>query len=164
MKNIKRTLDPLEGSLPADPNDPLAQDVGGIDTSYPLLPPGLYDMEIKDVEVAPSRNREGAETMTISFSTTADATSTKGDVLHAGFPIKYYIGLTPTPDYPAKDIAKKMAAVLKQSGFVSGVTPRQWKDNPKMVVGRILRCKVVVTKATDEYPEGNAIKSFVPVE
>jgi hypothetical protein len=144
--------------------DPLDQDTGGIDIGFPLIPAGLYDMEITDVTVEASKNRPDAQTMSIKFALTQGAVDVKGETVNKGFPVRYYIGLTPTEAYAAKDIAKKLATVLKHAGFATGVTPRQFINDPKMVVGKVLRCKVVVTKATEEYDEGNAVKSFVDVQ
>jgi len=144
--------------------DPLDQDVGGIDTSFPLLSPGLYDMEITEASVGHKKDDPSREVLTIKFVTTLDSLDVKGEILHKGYPIFYRTGLTPTEDMPAKKVATNLARILKVCGFKSGVSPRQLTQDPKMVVGRVVRCKVKVQKETDDYPASNSISQFVDVE
>jgi hypothetical protein len=146
-----------------DPNDPLSQSVDGIDTSFPLLPAGLYDFEIVDASVAAAKSNPNGQTMTIKLALTENATDTKGEMLNKGFPIYMRIGLTPTEKYAAKDIAKKLADVLKKCGYATGVTPRQFISTPRMIVGKIVRAKVAIRKETDEFPESNEVKSLVDI-
>jgi hypothetical protein len=147
-----------------DPNDPLSQDAAAVDTSFPLLPTGIYDMEITDCGVGASKSKPENQVMTIKMATTQDVTDTKGEHLNKGFPIYYRIGITPTPDYDAKAIAKKLATVLKQCGVAQGITPRGFINDAKMVVGKVVRVKIAIQKETTDFPESNSVKSFVDVQ
>jgi hypothetical protein len=154
-------VNPTEGY---DPNDPMNQPVEGIDTSFPKLPAGLYAMEVKDAVIAPSKSTPGAETATVKLVTIEDAVDTQGEFLNKGFPVYYRFGVTPTPEYDAKTIAKKIATLLKHCGFTSGVVPRQFLSNPAMIVGKLLTVKIGIQKESNDYPESNQVKAFVDVK
>lgn len=174
MKSIvyqNRFLSPGEAlSAGADEADPLDMGVGDVDTSFPKLQPGLYDVEVDGVEINPSKATEGAEVMKLTYKTTQDATDTRGEHVNKGFPLYDYVALTPTQGgngkqpYTAKDIAKKLATIAQVCGLTTE-TPRQIIDaKGAQLVGKVIRIKVGLSKETAEFPESNKVKQYVPVE
>lgn len=146
----------------AEAVDPFAVNTEDTDTSMPLLAAGLADLVISEAEVADAKKNPGSQTLRLVLKTTADGMSTKGEPLSAGFPLFHYISITPSESYPATRIAKAVAMVCQAAG-VTGVTVRQVLDDPSMLVDKVVRCKVGIRKETDDFPESNTIKTFVPL-
>jgi hypothetical protein len=138
-------------------NDPLNQTVGDTNTDFPLLAPGLYDMEIRKPSVGPSKSTPGAQTFTIPLVTTADAADIKGDVLRSGFPITHRIGITETPDYPIAKVIKNVAIVAKAAGLPATTKVGDVIRDPSCLDGKVVRVKVKINKATAEFGESNGV-------
>jgi len=155
-KNIKLSPEAeMGGALEADPYSAPAE---AYNTDFPLVAPGLKDLEIVTGEKAVSK--KGSDMVVFKLKTTQEDVDTKGETLHAGFPLFHRITITETEDRPAARIAKDLALLLKAAGKPE-LSPRAVMDQPEVLVGCVVRAKVVVNKETDEYPESNGIKSFV---
>lgn len=141
--------------------DPLNQTAAATDTSMPLLKQGLYDLEITKAEVGTTD--KGTEKLALSLKTTKDAESKDGETLNKGWMVYHNVGLTPTDDYPAKNIGRNISMILKAAGLPN-VTPRQVIDDPQQLVGKIVRCKVAIKPEKDGYPESNKISQFVEIK
>ncbi len=145
-------------------NDPLGTDIGSIDTSYPVLVADIYDMEVVDAKVNPSK--KGGKNYSVSLRTTQPAKTTKGDNQAPGLVITQNISLTPTDKYSQASIDKALAKLAQWAG-VSGVTMGDVRSDPAILTPRIKghqgKVKISVSKETDEYPEGNNVKDLVIV-
>lgn len=157
---VLRLPDAQEGVLtePApitdDPADILSVDLSGVDTSFPLLPAGLYDLVVDGVKVEPNKAGNGRNVV-IALKTTTDTTSVKGEALNKGFPITTYISLTPAEKYNEASIKRGLALFQQACGIKGQFQPvSQYKD-------KIVRCKVTIRPAKGEFEESNSIK-FVP--
>jgi hypothetical protein len=157
ISNILLSPEAQDGGnqVEADPFDVPAADTN---TDFPLIKPGIKDLEIVNGE--PATSKSGNDMLVFKLKTTADDYDTKGEVLNAGYPLYHRIVITPTEDRTAQRISKDIALLLKAAGQPT-LTPRQLMNDPELLNGAIVRAKVVVQKATDEFPESNSIKSFV---
>lgn len=161
-RNILLSPDSIDGG------DPLDTNVNDIDTSYPRLPAGLYDLKIGEVKKEPTKDHSG-ERLTIPMATVSEHTSTKGEPILPGLVITHYIGITPKPaaeagkrEYTNAEIAKAVAGIGKAAGLSCSV--RDIINNPAQLNGRVVRCKIKIQKETDEFPESNRIADFVVVK
>ena len=147
--------------------DPLDTNVADIDCSYPIIPAGLYQLDIKSAEVKPSN--KGGQNLVVQFATKEPIQSIKGDMVPSGFVLTNNVSLTPTEKYSAIDIGKRIAAITQSAGFTvaDGLTPRAVINDPKRIVGRTVTAKVQVAKERTNpetgalYPERSEIASFV---
>lgn len=136
----------------------LDTDVSSIDTSYPRIVAGLYELSISAAEKIRNKAETG-DNLKVEFKTTQPATSTTGEPVPPGFTMSRYIGLTVTEKYSEDMIGKTIASLMKCFG-VTG-SPRTIIDTPAVLIGKIGPCKVSIKKETTEFPEGNEVKSFV---
>ena len=143
--------------------DPLNTPLADIDTSMPLLAPGLYDMEITDAVVGPAKSNSAHSTLKVTLKTTNDAPDVKGQMINKGFPIYHSIALTPSEDMSVEKIKKNVASLGQRAGIVGG-TVRQLLDNPAVLKGKVVRTKIGIQKETDEYPASNAVKGYMDVK
>ena len=139
--------------------DILDEDLANVDTSMPVIRGGIiHNFEIANCERMQNRAGTG-ENIRITLKTTEELQTTKGDMLSAGFPIYKYLSLTErvgTPgkkDWTVDDIKKGLAQWMEATyGTKRAVAPLEEH------IGQRVKCKVTVTKATDEFPnEGNAL-------
>lgn len=146
--------------------DPLDVNIEDIDTSYPILPSGLYDLKIGMVKREPTKDNTG-ERLTVPLTTTTNHNSVKGEMVPAGLKITHYIGLTPREghdgkrDYTIQDVRKGVASICKAAGV--GGTIKTTVDNPSILDGHVVRTKIGIQKETAEYPESNRVMGFLTV-
>lgn len=152
--------------------DPLSQASGGIDTSFPLIAPDrVCRFKISSAKKAPVKDAEkaaaGHELLTLQLKTEKSYPDTDGKTLNAGFSVYHRISLTPTEGKDGKsgrtieNIAKDLATLLKAVGMVDK-SPRQLLDNPSILEGQVVDCRVGVNKAQGNFPESNSIKFVIP--
>jgi hypothetical protein len=153
--------DPLAGVSIGQ--DPLNTPVGDIDTSFPLLAAGLYDMEIADAVVGPAKGNPTHQTLKVTLKTTHDAPDVKGQMVNKGFPIYHHIALTPSEDMPIDKIKKNVAALGQRAG-ASKLSVRDLLNNPTVMKGKVVRVKVGIQKETEEYPASNQVKTYMDVK
>jgi len=148
-----------------DQNDPLGiysdQASEGSDTTFPRLKPAPYDLVVAKAEV--TSTAKGGERLAITLKTTKDGFDKDGGNLAAGYPIYHNIALTPTDDYPPKNINRNLNTVLKSAGLLKE-SARSLVQNPTILEGKIVRAKVGLKPERDGYPESNNIVQFVEVK
>lgn len=157
-KQVAPTQNLEEAMSPAQEADPFDTPVDQTDTSFPLLNPGIKDLEV--VKADKGLSKKDSNMLTFTLKTTADDIDTKGEKLQKGFPLYHRIVIDPSESRTANRICKDIALFAKACG-VAGPTPRQIIDDPEILVGSVVRAKVIVTKATEEFPESNNIRSFI---
>ncbi len=138
--------------------DPMDQNVGDIDTSFPRLSANVYELEITAAEKVPNKAGTG-ENLKVSHKTTSAAVSTAGENLAAGVLITSNMSLTPTDRYPQTSIVKALALLMKSAGLTG--TPRDLLNDPSQLVGKHVTAKVGVQKETAEFGESNKISSYL---
>lgn len=155
-------------------SDPLDTDVGSIDTSFPRLMAGNYELKCLSAKREPAK--KFGERLTLVFENIKAERSTTGtDIPPGKAKIFHYIGITPRAartepnpetgklenfeEYTTAMIARSVAAPAKSARMT--VTPRQILDNPAMLEGQIAFVKVGVQKETAEFGESNKIKEFL---
>lgn len=148
--------------------DPLSQAAGGIEApKFPVLMPD----RICQFKIAKSSkdNVQGDETkqmLVLTLATTKDYTDKDGKPLRQGFKVFHREGLYPMPATDTwrgrtmQDVAAGLGLILRSVGKTD-ISPRQLIDNPTLIEGEIVDCKVGLNKAKDGYPESNRV-SFVP--
>jgi hypothetical protein len=152
--------------------DPMDTNVNDIDTSFPVLPNGIIlDLRVTKCDKTPKEDGSG-ETIKIELETTTTERSVKNEEIAPGFKFYRYIGITEKPErtedgkkkraYTAADIAKSVAQVAKPAGL--NCSPKEFIANPGMLVGKILRSKIVIEKASGRYPERNGISEFITIK
>lgn len=138
--------------------DPMDQDVSGIDTNFPRLAVGVYELKCTGAEVVENKAQTG-NNLKLQFETINAAVSTSGEPMPSGARLSMYIGLVPSDRYSPADIAKKVAGLMKAAG-IDG-KPSAIVADPSQLVEKVVTAKVKVNKATDDFDESNSIASFV---
>lgn len=141
--------------------DALDTNISDIDTSYPIIHPKIYDMEIKSATIMAGKKNPGNLNLKVSVKTTEQLTSVTGEMVAKGLTLNKYIGVTPSEDRPADNIKKDVARLGKAAG-VSG-TAADILRQPAILVGKRVKVEVGVKKADAEYPESNEVRNFVVV-
>jgi hypothetical protein len=150
------SADAAEGAVlevPSDVADLLSTDLGSVDTSFPLLKEGLYDMAIESCDIVDNKEKTG-KNIKIVLRTTADAQSVKGEPLNAGMKLTTYIGLTETEKYGKEAIARNAAGFVQATRFSKLGPIEQFKDE-------VVRVKVSIRPAKGQYEAANDVK-WVP--
>lgn len=146
-------------------NDPLNEDLMSLDTSMPLVDPGIYDLKVEKVEIKLTE-KDSAPMLKLELSTTAPAKGTKGETLAAGVRVFDNIMLQPTGKATADMVARRVAMLL-QAAVIPGLgSVPAVKANPNLLQGAVLRCKVGYERAGTSntgksFPEKNVIDLYV---
>ena len=167
MINIKLISDGTDAGSPTvvDEEDALlATDTSKIDTSYPILPEGIMDMEIVSVTKVDAKLKEGqtkaGKNLEIKMKTTVAKIpyGGQGDEIQAGFPVTTYISLSESEKYTRSGIEKSLATFTQSiDRSAAGILPLdQW-------TGRLAQVKVSYKKESGGFPPGNNFR-FVPLK
>lgn len=139
-------------------DDILTFDTGTVDRSSPLLKDGVYDLELKSVE-RKKNDKKNTESLHFKFLTTRDVEAVDGNVLHKGWPIMHYVGLTPSDNYTKDSIKKAIVRVLDGiygKGCNVPIQPLSAHE------GKIVTVILETQEAKGEFGASNRIKKFVP--
>jgi len=150
--------DAAEGTLASAPGAGLLDDdLSDVDTSFPLLAEGVYDMVIKEVKLEENKAKTG-NNVVIKVATTVPAKSVKGEHLNPGMVLTNYISTVEVPGkYDRDAIKRNLATFVQATGLGGAINPMdRFKD-------KIVRCKVKVRPPEGQYEAANDIR-FVPVE
>lgn len=155
--------------LHVDEVDPLSGAAGGWEAPrFPLLMPDrICRFKISKCTKAPTKDDENREALTIVLKTEKDYTGADGKPLRAGFTGFKRIGVTPSEGEGDKrprtwkNIGEDLAMLLKACGK-GNISPRELLDNPSMVEGEIVDCKVGISKGTGTYPDSNTFNFVLP--
>lgn len=126
-----------------------------VSRSMPMLPEGLYDLEIASIETH-LNEAKGTKSLKLVLKTTVEARAVSGDVLGKGFPIFHYIGLTPSETNSKNRIQQAIALFLDGVGAKAILPLEAWKGQ-----GKIVRAKLIVAPEKDGFPASNRVKSFI---
>jgi hypothetical protein len=142
-------------ATPPEVDPILTNDQSGTDTSMPLLPPNIA-YRCKVVKIEQVRNKaDTGNILKIQLGTMDETTSVSGEQIRPNYPIFDMIALTPTPNYSVESINK----ALKR--FMVGCGEPEGSFYPyARFIGKVVKVKLKVTKATDEYDEQNKVKSY----
>ncbi len=161
--NNEETLVPQgDPSAPQD-QDPLSGAATGWEApKYPnLAPDRLYEFEIKAVSKEKVKGHEDRDQLKITLVTIKDYTDTDGKPLRAGFKGFTYVGLYALPEADSarektmKDVGKELAKIQRCvfGPQASQHEPKELRDNPESIVGKIVTMKVGMGKASAKYPD-----------
>jgi hypothetical protein len=132
----------------------LGLDLGGVDTSRPVLPDTQHVLEVEKVEVTDNKAKTGRN-LVVTFKTVNDSPDITGErIISAGYKVTKYYTLQQSdnpkaPDFKA-DLARLQDAV---EGTKQGERP---PFNPYNYVGRMVLAKLKV-RTDDEYGTQNEI-------
>lgn len=135
----------------------LDQDLTNVDTTFPLLKEGIYNLEVVSLAAVDNKDKT-AKNIEIKLKTTAPCNDTKGNEIQPGFGIFYRIPLGQTEKYSIDDIKKKLAIFrLAALGTKEGAF-----GDFAQYVNKIVQVKLVITVDKEgKYADKNEIKSFV---
>ena len=149
--------------------DPLSGAAGGWEApKFPLLMPDrICEFKISKSTVAKTKDDENRDALTLVCKTEHDYTGADGKPLRSGFTVYKRIGITPSEEKEDKrartwkNIGEDLAMVLKATGKTDN-TPRDLISNPGMVEGIIVKCKVGISKGTNNFPDSNTLTFVLP--
>lgn len=145
-----------------DPNIPpalLDLDLGTIDTSFPVIRGGMYELVITDATVERTAAGTG-DMLTVKFATTIDVKGVKGEDYKAGKTTLFHrVGLTPTDKYDHEAIAKNVARLIQAvKPPVSGIKVVDIFNGGLATACKVLQGRMVQAKV-EALPEGLDKKS-----
>ena len=139
-----------------EPDPILSNDLTNTSTAISVLPANTYRLAVVRVEQARNKDDTG-NVIKVQLKTLDDITAVDGQTVRAGWPLFDNIALTPTPNYPASSIEKNLKKFRLACGFAAGPF-----GDLLQYEGKIVRAKVKIQKATDEYDEANRIRGYEP--
>ena len=129
-----------------------------VDTSMPVLNPGLIEFKVNNMEVKTSE-RTGNRYIACDFRTTVETTDVEGKPVPPGYPVQHIFGLAKTEKFdPMKNIAEFMDAVLGN---------RMWDPTFEAYMGQTFYAKTKVGKerqneeSGETYPARTEISRFM---
>lgn len=146
-------------------------DLNEIDTQFPLLAPGLYELRIADSTVDDSVGGD-AKLWKLTFETTQESSSVKGETLAPGLPLYHTITLTPKGKATMELILRNVASVVQactppvQGIKGSSIVDGSFANLANVFLGKTLSAKVDIEKERKgndgrTYPERNVIVKFI---
>jgi len=147
-----------------DQNDNiLNEDLGGVDISFPVLPKDTYLMTVKEMvktwskKVPEDQRRPGTENMiNVLLKTVEPATSTTGQPVAPGFPVRDRIMLSFQSD-EARRFGKQKLATFRQA--VTGTKAGAFEPLSQYV-GKNVRVTLKVEDADGDYEARNAVARY----
>lgn len=140
--------------------DPLNQRASDTDTSFPILSEGTKDFIIAKAEQTENETK-GTKSIKFTLKTTKDYQAKDGTMLRAGFPVSTWWGYTPSPDYTIESIRKAGALILQCCGL-GDKSVAELRDNPSIVVDKMVSLNVKINPPKGQYDESNSVKWFLP--
>lgn len=127
-------------------------DLTTVETGIPLLPEGLYEVQVETVEVKPTKDGRG-QMLSLKYGLAEAAETVNGESVSPGFPIFDRVSLNVTEKYSP---AKRLAAIM--DCFIGARTP---KLNTEDLIGKsgVVRLKI---RRDEQYGESNEVKSYEP--
>lgn len=86
--------------------------------------------------------------------------STEGEVIHPGWKFTHWITTATSEKRTTKDIAKDLAKLLLAVGLEK-TSGKQLMENPAMLNDRTVDLLTKVKKASDDFPESNAVARWI---
>jgi hypothetical protein len=123
---------------------PLDLDLNTIDTSMPLLAPGIYDLQFIKVEA--KTTKANSPMLSLDLVTTAPAQSQDGTQLGAGIHVFSNLNLAPAGKATWEIVVRNVASVTQSVGLQTSYG--EFVANaPALLQGKVARCKVGVVPA-----------------
>jgi hypothetical protein len=149
--------------------DPLSGAASGWEApKFPCLAPDrICRFKISKATKAPTKDNPDRESLTLVLKTEKDYTDTEGKPLRAGFTGYKRIGVTPVAEEADKrprtwkNIGEDLGMVLKATGMLDK-SPRDLLNNPAIVEGQVVDCKVGLQKEKDGFPQSNTFSFVLP--
>lgn len=146
---------------------PLDVDLSSVDTSFPLLVDGIYDLRCDKAEIKDTADHKG-RLAELQLVTVAPATGRKGEALEPGATrIFERIMLAPTGKATWDMVLRNMGSVVQavQGGMPMRCTPQTADQWVPMLQGRTFRCRVgyepAGTKNGKSFNEKNVVTQWV---
>lgn len=148
----------LEESTPVSALDVLGSDLSGVDTSFPVLEPGVIDCVVSDMKVEPTKKNNG-HNLIVTLKTSMPWRLRDGTPRPAGFPLRDNIFL------PAGEAAKpETVGMSKQrlAQFREAVTgSKAGAFNPlEQYIGKPVTVRIKIETST-EYGDSNRVQAYV---
>lgn len=156
----------LQGATEVDPLSGAAS--GWEAPKFPcLMPERICRFKIKDADKHPTKEDPSREVLSLCLTTEKDYTDTEGKPLRSGFKVFHHVGVTPSEETDTKrartwkNIGADLGMILKAAGLGSK-SPRDLLNDPSMLEGQIVDCKVGLAKASGGFPESNKLTFVMP--
>src|SRR2546421_9854692 len=143
--------------------------LASVDTSFPVLQPGLYELVVKEASVEKTAAGDG-EMLVVQLATTQPSRDVKGNTLNPGTVLFHRVGLKPTDKYDhlaiVKNVARVTQAMKPQVSMKADSIFNGFNSACKAFVGRLLTAKIetmpagVDKKSGRSLPPTNAISQF----
>ena len=139
-------------------NDPLAVPADAVpERKFPLLVGDkLYAMEVAEIERKASKKDENVWMLKLTLKTVAEATSTDGDAVPAGYPVFINWTYTPTGGLTPLMINQSAKEMLDAAGLFT-VSAAQLRDNPDLLLNKQVCVKLKVRKASGDFDASNEV-------
>lgn len=140
---------------------PLDMDLNSIKTDFPLLAPGIYDLQIAKVEAKTSK--ANSPMLHLELRTTAAGVAQDGTQLGPGTVIFDNLNLAPSGKSTWEIVLRNVASVTQACGIAT--TWGDFQGNAvALLTGKIPRCKVGIEPAgTDKNGKSFKAKNVVEV-
>lgn len=145
----------------------LNMDLASVDTSYPLVEGGVYDVRVVSSDIVPMRDASKGRNWKLVVATTSPVREAgKPTTIEAGHQITTQAALNPTGKAKMQMVVQNVARIV-QSAKLTGAnmaTIDQWH---KTIEGRVCRVRVEVERnRTDKvtgrvYPPANTISEWL---
>jgi len=135
-------------------------DLTTVDTSMPLLQPGLYDLKIVKAALGDTKDHT-AKQLKLELATTQPAVSEKGEDLSPGVRVFHRIMTTPKGEITMEQIKRRLGALVQAAGMPRGTGYSNLDQWIKTLEGKLVACKVSINAGDEQYDPSNEIKSFI---
>lgn len=142
-------------------NEPLSLDVDlqNVDTSFPVLVAGNYDLRITSITREENSEKTGFNAVVV-LETTESAKSTKDADVPRGYKLKQFLALQPKAGTTDPEGWKKRIAAFMDAAMGTTQGTRSNKFNSEELVNKIVRAAVVVGVNEKTGNQQNDIKSL----
>ena len=134
-------------------------DLTQVDTSFPVLAPGTYQMRIDEVVIAPNKAGTGSN-LVVSFATTDEEQTKNGDSLKPGFKVRKWYPLQAS-EHSADSWLRNLVILTDAVFKITDPSERKPFNEDLIAAMRGNEVKCTVKVSTDQSGAVNNDISFV---
>lgn len=145
-----------------DYSDPLAIPAGTLEEpKYPVLSEGLKTMKVVSFEVGASDDGSNKR-LQVKLELTKTDVDRDGQTLHPGYVFTESLFLTPNDKNSAKEIAERVAMVIKAAlGKGTTTSAAECIANPSLITNKLVDVVVGIRKGKEEGQFFNNVKKWM---
>ena len=142
-------------------NEMLNADLTSVETSYPIIPAGVYNYTVSEMKIEPTKDKNG-DVVLIKLRLAQNAKDVKGRDVYPGLIITDRISLAPTEKYTSDMIRQRLKS-FQRACFTADSCPTAFAPL-EQYIGKSVTVRVKIeSDPKGVYDDSNRIARYIEV-